>query len=182
MHAPFSKAGSPSSKPKDKTRKAPRPDRRALALAVETEERWTDALLHRIRGDILLKAVPTDPAPAEQAFLAAIAVGREQGARSFCLQAALKLAKLYRSTGRPPTPTPCLRRCSKASLDSGVTGDRGSTSAARGAGGDRTRWMAAVGATRRRTFLLKEPAWRPQICRPLAVIAGRFTDGFESST
>ena len=73
----------------------------ALALAVETGERWTDALLHRIRGDILLKVRPDDPAPAEQAFLAAIAVAREQGARSFCLQAALKLAKLYQSTGRP---------------------------------------------------------------------------------
>jgi predicted ATPase len=70
-------------------------------LAVETGERWTDALLHRIRGDILLKVRPDEPAPAEQAFLAAIAVAREQGARSFCLQAALKLAKLYQSTGRP---------------------------------------------------------------------------------
>jgi predicted ATPase len=57
--------------------------------------------LHRIRGDILLKVRLDDPAPAEQAFLAAIAVAREQGARSFCLQAALKLAKLYQSTGRP---------------------------------------------------------------------------------
>ena len=46
------------------------------------------------------KVRPDDPAPAEQAFLAAIAVAREQGARSFCLQAALKLAKLYQSTGR----------------------------------------------------------------------------------
>jgi adenylate cyclase len=57
--------------------------------------------LHSIRGDILLKVRPDDPAPAEQAFLAAIAVARQQGARSFCLQAALKLAKLYQSTGRP---------------------------------------------------------------------------------
>ena len=73
----------------------------ALALAVETGERWTDALLHRIRGDILLKVRPDDPAPAEQAFLAAIAVAHEQGARSFCLQAALKLAKLYQSTAQP---------------------------------------------------------------------------------
>ena len=73
----------------------------ALTLAAETGEHWFDAALHRIRGDILLKVRPDDPAPAEQAFLAAIAVAREQGARSFCLQAALKLAKLYQSTGRP---------------------------------------------------------------------------------
>ena len=57
----------------------------ALALAEQTGERWTDALLHRIRGDILLKAHPENPATAEEAHLAAIAVAREQGARSFGL-------------------------------------------------------------------------------------------------
>ena len=67
----------------------------------QTGERWTDALLHRIRGDILLKADPENPARAEDAYRAAIAIAREQGARSFGLQAALKLAKLYQSTGRP---------------------------------------------------------------------------------
>ena len=72
----------------------------ALALAEQTGERWTDALLHRIRGDILLKAHPENPATAEEAHLAAIAVAREQGARSFGLQAALKLAKLYQSAAR----------------------------------------------------------------------------------
>jgi adenylate cyclase len=73
----------------------------ALALAEQTDQRWTDALLHRIRGDILLKADPENPARAEDAYLAAIAIAREQGARSFGLQAALKLAKLCQSTGRP---------------------------------------------------------------------------------
>ena len=73
----------------------------ALALARQTGEHWTDAFLHRIRGDILQKAAPDNPARAEQAYLAAIAVAREQGARSFGLQAALKLAKLYQSIGRP---------------------------------------------------------------------------------
>jgi hypothetical protein len=38
---------------------------------------------------------------AEEAFLAAIAVAKEHGARSLHLQAALRLAQLYRSTGRP---------------------------------------------------------------------------------
>ena len=73
----------------------------ALALAERTGERWADTLLHRIRGDILLKADPKNPARAEDAYRAAIAIAREQGARSFGLQAALKLAKLYQSTGRP---------------------------------------------------------------------------------
>jgi predicted ATPase len=73
----------------------------ALALANETGERWTDALLHRIRGAILLKRDPANPAPAEEAFLAAIAVAQAQKARSFELQTALPLAKLYQSTARP---------------------------------------------------------------------------------
>ena len=73
----------------------------ALALAQQTGERWTDAFLHRIRGDILQKADPVNSARAEEAYLAAVAVAREQGARSFGLQAALALAKLHQSTGRP---------------------------------------------------------------------------------
>ena len=66
----------------------------------ETGEHWFDAGLHRIRGEILLKQNPADPAPAEAAFLAAIAVAQQQKARSFELRAALSLARLYRATGR----------------------------------------------------------------------------------
>jgi predicted ATPase len=73
----------------------------ALALANETGERWTDALLHRLRGEILLKRDPANTAPAEKAFLAAITVAQAQKAKSFELQAALSLAKLRQSTGRP---------------------------------------------------------------------------------
>ena len=73
----------------------------ALALAGDTGEHSFDGRLHRIRGEILLKQNPADPAPAEAAFLAAIAVAQQQKARSFELRAALALAKLYQSTGRP---------------------------------------------------------------------------------
>jgi predicted ATPase len=73
----------------------------ALALASETGERWTDALLHRIRGQIKLKRYPANTAPAEAAFLAAIAAAQAQKARSLELQAALALAKLYEATDRP---------------------------------------------------------------------------------
>jgi tetratricopeptide (TPR) repeat protein len=73
----------------------------AIALAEQTGERWAESMLHRIRGEILLKRDPANPAPAEEAFQTAIAVARQQGSRSFGLQAALSLAKLYQSTGRP---------------------------------------------------------------------------------
>jgi adenylate cyclase len=72
----------------------------ALALTSETGERWTDAVLHRIRGAILLKRDLANTAGAEEAFLAAIAVAKEQGARSYVLLASLSLAKLYQSTAR----------------------------------------------------------------------------------
>ena len=71
-----------------------------MAIAEETGEHFTDPYLYRLRGDILLKRDPTDPAPAEEAFRTAIAIAKQQGARSYELLASLSLAKLYQSTGR----------------------------------------------------------------------------------
>jgi predicted ATPase len=71
-----------------------------LALAEETGEHVTDPYLHRLRGEILLRRDPANPAPAEAAFQTAIAIANQQGARSFALRAALSLAKLYQSIGR----------------------------------------------------------------------------------
>ena len=72
----------------------------AIALATETGEHLSDPLLHRIRGEILLKRDAANTAPAEEAFLTAIAIAQQQKAKSFELRAALSLAKLYQSTGR----------------------------------------------------------------------------------
>ena len=60
-----------------------------------------EAELHRARGEMLLQRDPANPAPAEEALLAAIAVAKQQGTRSFELRSALTLAKLYQSAGRP---------------------------------------------------------------------------------
>ena len=73
----------------------------ALATCDRTGYRAFEAELHRVRGEILLKRDPANPAPAEEAFLTAIAVAKQQATRSFELRAALSLAKLYQSTGRP---------------------------------------------------------------------------------
>jgi class 3 adenylate cyclase/predicted ATPase len=70
-----------------------------LALAAETGERWSDSVLHRIRGEMLLKQNPADSA-CEAAFRAAVSVAQQQKARTFELRAALSLAKLYQSMGR----------------------------------------------------------------------------------
>jgi predicted ATPase len=73
----------------------------ALATADRLGYRAFEAELHRARGEILLKRDPANPAPAEEAFLTAIAVAKQQGTHSFELRAALALAKMYQSTGRP---------------------------------------------------------------------------------
>ena len=82
----------------------------ALAASEGTGLHWYDAETHRIRGEILLKQDPSDPAPAEEAFLTAIAIAqRQKGARSFELRAALRSQN---STNRPtatPTRMPSLR-------------------------------------------------------------------------
>ena len=73
----------------------------ALVTCERIGYRAFEAELHRARGEILLKRDPDDPASAEEALLTAIAVAKQQGTRSFELRAALALAKLYQSTGRP---------------------------------------------------------------------------------
>jgi predicted ATPase len=72
----------------------------SLADSAQRENRTFDAELHRIRGEILWKRDAMNTAPAEEAFLTAIAVAQRQQARSFELRAALSLAKLYQATNR----------------------------------------------------------------------------------
>jgi predicted ATPase len=73
----------------------------ATAMCDRTGERWYLAEFSRVRGDILLRQEAPDPARAEEALLEAMAIAQAQGARSFRLRATLRLAELYRSTGRP---------------------------------------------------------------------------------
>src|SRR5262249_8129980 len=72
-----------------------------IALALETEEHWSDAFLYRLSGEILLKHGTTNSRRAEEAFQNALAIAQRQNAGSFGLRAALSLAKLYQSTDRP---------------------------------------------------------------------------------
>ncbi len=74
---------------------------RGLTIAEETGEHFTDAYLHRLRGEILLRRDPANSAPAEEALQTAISIAKQQGARSYELLASLSLAKLYQASGRP---------------------------------------------------------------------------------
>jgi hypothetical protein len=73
----------------------------AFRLSDQVEHRCSLPFLHRLRGEILHKRDPADPAPAEEAFRTSIAIAKEQSARSPVLLASLALAKLLQSTGRP---------------------------------------------------------------------------------
>jgi predicted ATPase len=72
----------------------------ALAELERSEQRWYEAEMHRIRGEILLKDNPANTAAAEQSLQAAIAIAQSQKARSFELRAVLSLAKFYRAANR----------------------------------------------------------------------------------
>ena len=110
----------------------------ALATSDRTGHRAFEAELHRARGEILLKRDPANPAPAEEAFLTAIAVAKQQGTRSFELRAALALAKLYQSTGRPADAHAVLAPALEGfCADAGNAGDRRGAGAAGGASRDR---------------------------------------------
>lgn len=70
--------------------------------AVETNgERWGEADIHRIAGEIALKLPVPDPAKAESNFEQALSVARQHNSKSFELRAATSMARLRRDQGRP---------------------------------------------------------------------------------
>ena len=69
-------------------------------VAVEkTKERWWEAEVNRIAGEIALKS-PESDAKAEAYFERALAVARQQQAKSWELRAAMSLARLWRDQGK----------------------------------------------------------------------------------
>ena len=67
----------------------------ALVISQEGGDRLYDSNLHRLRGNILLKRDPANPAQAEEAFKTSLSIAKQQGARTFELLASLALGKLY---------------------------------------------------------------------------------------
>jgi predicted ATPase len=63
-----------------------------------TEERWAEANMHRIRGE-LLTAIG-DFAEGQASFCQAIEIARRQGAKLWEVRAATSLARLWRDRGR----------------------------------------------------------------------------------
>ena len=68
--------------------------------AVETtKERWYEAEVHRIAGEIALLSPEPDAAKAEVYFERALGVARAQQAKSWELRAAMSMARLWHDQG-----------------------------------------------------------------------------------
>jgi len=65
----------------------------ALTLVEETEERWWEGELHRLKGELLAHA--QDQREAEACFHRALTVARQQQAKSLELRAAMSLSRLW---------------------------------------------------------------------------------------
>jgi predicted ATPase len=72
----------------------------ALNAVETTKERWCEAEIHRIAGDITLLSPEPDGAKAEVYFEHALSVAREQHAKSWELRAAMSMARLCRDQGK----------------------------------------------------------------------------------
>ena len=70
--------------------------------AVETtKESWYEAEVNRVAGEITLLSPELDAAKAEEYFDRALAVARQQQAKSWELRAAMSMARLWRDQGKP---------------------------------------------------------------------------------
>ena len=72
----------------------------ALMLVATTEERWWEAELYRLQGELLLQLPRPDVPQAEAAFLRALDVARGQQAKALELRAALSLSRLWQGQGK----------------------------------------------------------------------------------
>jgi predicted ATPase len=66
-----------------------------------TKERWWEAEVNRIAGEIALQSPERDTSKAEDYFERALAVARQQQAKSWELRASMSLARLWRDQGKP---------------------------------------------------------------------------------
>jgi predicted ATPase len=72
----------------------------AMTRVETTKERWCEAEVHRVAGEFALRSSASDAAKAEAYFRRALAVAREQQAKSWELRAAMSMARLWRDRGK----------------------------------------------------------------------------------
>ena len=72
----------------------------AIDKVERSKEKWCEAEVHRIAGESALKSPQPDAAKAETYFERALAVARQQQAKSWELRAAMSMARLWRDQGK----------------------------------------------------------------------------------
>src|SRR5271165_6290376 len=72
----------------------------AMAAAETTKEKWGEAEIHRTAGELTLLSPEPDAAKAQAHFERAIAIAREQQAKSWELRTATSMARLWRCQGK----------------------------------------------------------------------------------
>ena len=73
---------------------------KAMMAMETTKERWCEADIHRIAGEVELMSPEPDAAMAEAYFERALTVARAQQAKSWELRAAMSMARLWRDQGK----------------------------------------------------------------------------------
>jgi len=71
-----------------------------LTAIETTKEKWWEAEVYRVAGEIALLSVEPDAATAEAYFERGLTVARQQQAKSWELRAAMSLARLWRDQGK----------------------------------------------------------------------------------
>jgi predicted ATPase len=72
----------------------------AIDKVERSKEKWCEAEVHRIAGEIALKSPEQDVAKAEVYFDRALIVSRQQQAKSWELREAMSMARLWRDQGK----------------------------------------------------------------------------------
>ena len=72
-----------------------------IAAVEKTKEKWFEAELNRIAGEIALRPPARDAAKAQAYFDRALNIARGQQAKSWELRAAMSLARLWLDQGKP---------------------------------------------------------------------------------
>ena len=73
----------------------------AMTTMETTKETWCEAEVHRIAGEVALMSPERDAAKAQAYFERALAIARQQKAKSWELRAAMSMARLWRDQGKP---------------------------------------------------------------------------------
>jgi class 3 adenylate cyclase/predicted ATPase len=73
----------------------------AIDRVERSKEKWCEAEVHRIAGEVALKSPLPDIEKAERHFGRALAIARQQQTKSWELRAATSMARLWRDQGKP---------------------------------------------------------------------------------